>query len=107
MTSNRQCDSRARRGSLTEVIHGESEGVPHAAKKLGEQPALFDHANWIAGEHGEPFSIVPDTPNPSLEAMPAVTQSLVEAETLDAMRQGIEFDGPGWAPRRVRSRRKT
>jgi hypothetical protein len=94
MTSNRQCGSRARRGSLTDVIHGESERVSYAAdrKKLGEQPALFDHANWIAGEHGEPFSIVPDTPDPSLKAVPVVTQPLVEVETLDAMR--VEFDGP-------------
>jgi hypothetical protein len=113
MTSKRH-DSRARRGSLAEVIHGESETFPYASqKKLGEQPALFDHTNWVAGEHGEPLPIVPDTSDPSLKAVPvAVHKPLVEAENLDAMRQGIrgyvsEFDCLGRAPRRVRSRRKT
>jgi hypothetical protein len=110
MTSKRH-DSRARRGSLTEVIHGESETFPYASrKKLGEQPALFNRTNWVAGEQGEPLPIVP---NPSLKAVPlAVHKPLVEAENLDAMRRGIrgyvsEFDCLGWALRRVRSRRKS
>src|SRR6478672_72283 len=107
MTSKRH-DSRARRGSLTEVIHGESE-----TKKLGEQPALFDRTNWVAGEHGEPLPRVPNTSDPSLKAVSlAVHGPLVETESLDAMRQGIrgylsELDCLGWALRRVRSRRKS
>jgi hypothetical protein len=113
MTSKRH-DSRARRASLTEVIHGESETFPYASrKKLSEQPALFNRTNWVAGEHGEPLPIVPNTSDPSLKAVPvAVHKPLVEAESLDATRQGIrgyvsEFGCLGWAPRRVRNRRKT
>ena len=68
MTSKRH-DSRATRGSLTEVIHGESETFPYASRKnLGEQPA-FDHSNWVAGERGEPLLIVPHTSDPSLKAV--------------------------------------
>ena len=105
MTSKRH-DSRATRGSLTEVIHGESETFPYASRKnLGEQPA-FDHSNWVAGERGEPLPIVPHTSDPSLKAV-AVHKPLVEAESLDVMRQGVrgyvsEFDCLGWALRWVR-----
>jgi hypothetical protein len=112
MTRERQHDSRTRRDSLTDVIHAEPETFWGAyRKKLGEQPALFDHTNWVAGEHRELLPIVPDTSDPSLKAV-AVYKPLVEAESLDVMRQGIrgyvsEFDCLGWALRWVRSRRKT
>ena len=109
MTSKRH-DSRATRGSLTEVIHGDSETFVYASRnKLGEQP-VFDHTNWVDGERGEPLPIVPHTSDPSLKAV-AVHKPLVEPESLDVMRQGIggyvgEFDCLGWALRWVRSRRK-
>ena len=105
MTSKRH-DSRATRGSLTEVIHGESETFPYASrKKRGNEPA-FDHANWAAGECGEPLPIVPHMSDPRLKAV-AVYMPLAEAESLDVMRQGIrgyfsEFDCLGWALRWVR-----
>jgi hypothetical protein len=91
MTSKRQHDSQGQRDSLTEVIHGEPETFPHAyRKKRGKQPAFFDPTNWVAGEHGEPLPTVPDTSDPSLKAVPiAAHKPLVEAQTLDAMRQGI------------------
>ena len=109
MASKRH-DSRARRGSLTEVIHGDSEALRYASRnKLGEQPA-FDQTNWVDGERGEPLPIVPHTSDPSLKAV-AVHKPLVEVESLDVMRQGIggyvsEFDCLGWALRWVWSRRK-
>ncbi|MGB6440213.1 MAG: hypothetical protein WBE89_12970 [Methyloceanibacter sp.] len=89
MTRERQHDSRTRRDSLTDVIHAEPETFWGAyRKKLGEQPALFDHTNWVAGEHGEPLPIVPDTSNPSLKAVRiAAHKPLVEAEILEAMRK--------------------
>ena len=87
MTSKRH-DSRARRGSLTEVIHGDSKALRYASRnKLGEQPA-FDQTNWVDGERGEPLPIVPHTSDPSLKAV-AVHKPLVEVESLDVMRQGI------------------
>ena len=109
MTSKRH-DSRATRGSLTEVIHGDSDTFLYASRnKLGEQPA-FDHTNWVDGEPEEPLPIVPHTSDPSLKAV-AVHKPMVETENLDVMRQGIggyvsEFDCLGWALRWVRSRRK-
>jgi hypothetical protein len=91
MTSKRQRDSRARRGCLIDVIHGESEPFPYASrKKPGEQPALFVHTNWVAGEHGDALPIVPDTSDTSLKALPLVVHKpLVVAGTLDVMRQRI------------------
>src|SRR6516162_10140275 len=103
MTSKRH-DSRATRGSLTKVIHGESETLPYASRKKRREQPTFDHTNWVAGERGEPLPIVPHTSDPSLKAV-AVQEPLVEAESLDAMRQGIRSH-LGWALRWVGSRRK-
>jgi len=85
MTSKRH-DSRATRGSLTKVIHGESETLPYASRKKRREQPTFDHTNWVYGELGEPLPIVPHTSDPSLKAV--AVHKPFEAESLDVIRQG-------------------
>ena len=83
-------DSRATRGSLTEVIHGESETFWEAVPKVGKQQTLVAYTNWLAGEQDDDMPIVPDIPDPCLEAAPGAFHKLFdEAKTIGAMRQRI------------------
>jgi hypothetical protein len=101
--TERQGDSRARRGPLTDVIHGESETFWDAVPKVGKQQALVAYSNWLAGEQDDEIPIVPDIPDPCLEATPGAfhKQLFDEAKTIGAMRQRIRrylkvFRSLGW-----------
>jgi hypothetical protein len=100
--AERQGGSRAKRGPLTDVIHGESETFWDAVPKVGKQQTLFAHTNWLAGEQEDELPIVPDMPDPRLEAVPGAFHKLFdEANTIGAMRQRIRrylraFRSLGW-----------
>jgi hypothetical protein len=91
-SAERQRRSRAKRRPLTNVIHAKFEtfwdGVP---KKVGkQQQTLFAYTNWLAGEQENEIPIVPDMPNPRLEAVPGAFHKLFdEANTIGAMRERI------------------
>ncbi|MGA8689392.1 MAG: hypothetical protein ACLQF1_12125 [Methyloceanibacter sp.] len=100
--TERQGDSRARRGPLTDVIHGESETFWDAVPKVGRQQTLVAYSSWLAGEQDDEIPIVPDIPDPCLEAVPGAFHKLFdEANTIGAMRQLIRrclkaFRSLGW-----------
>ena len=88
--TERQGDGRARQGPLTDVIHGESETFWDAVPKVGKQQTLVAYSNWLAGEQDDEIPIVPDIPDPCLEATPAgFHKPFDEAKTIGAMRQRI------------------
>jgi hypothetical protein len=89
--TERRGDSRARRGPLTDVIHGESETFWDAVpKQVGKQQTLVAYTNWLVGEQEDEIPIVPDIPNPSLEAVPGAFNKLFYmANTIGAMREQI------------------
>ena len=88
--TERQGNSRARRGPLTDVIHGESETFWEAVPKLSKQQTLVAYTNWLAGEQDDDIPSVPDIPDPCLEAAPGAFHKLFdEAKTIGAMRQRI------------------
>jgi hypothetical protein len=100
--TERQGGSRTRRGPLTDIIHGESETFWDAVPKARKQQTLGTYSNWLAGEQDDEIPIVPDIPDPCLEAAPgAFHKPFDEAHTIGAIRQRMRrylkaFRSLGW-----------